>query len=94
MTTDKKKCDAVVHANIVPPLFLLLALVLGGLGHCTGEWYMPAVRIAPANQDGGNHAAVDLGRVRCRGGCELWVWEARAGVDWGVQSAYRVFEVG
>ena len=59
----------VVRIKIVPAqkffaLFLLLALFLGGLGHCTGEWHMPAVRIALANQDGGNHAAVDLGRVK------------------------------
>lgn len=40
---------------------------------------MLAVRIASANQDGSNHAAVDLGRLRCRRGCEFLRGCFRAG---------------
>ncbi len=67
-------------------LFLPLALFFGGLGHCTGEWHMLAVRVAPANQDGGEHATVDLGTVMMG---RLW------GHGLGhVEIAYRIFEVG
>ena len=70
--------ETVVRVNVAAAraaLFFLLALFFGGLGHCTGEWHMLAVRIAPANQDACNHAAVDLGYMTHKG--------VRGGVGWG-----------